>query len=170
MGLKYAQIKKLADLLRRDARNRKGLKFHMGTWGRRRNFQKPMGLNCNTTACAMGAAALSGIFAEQGLTGEAYVYVGAEGRSEGSNIDFKWHGRTASNPISLAQRLFGFTYDEAAALFTGNLSKFQRGAKAELEMASTLSKIATKKARIGWRVVSQARSPVPALVPIKKRK
>lgn len=61
------RLLQLADLLEEDAKNKKGVKFDLGTWGSAdevENFK----MSCDTTACAFGLAALSGKFKRAGLS------------------------------------------------------------------------------------------------------
>lgn len=60
------RLLKLADLLEADAKNKKGIKFDLGTWGRS-DAGEPS-VSCGTTACAMGLAVASGAFKRAGLT------------------------------------------------------------------------------------------------------
>lgn len=60
------RLLKLADLLEKDAKNKKGIKFNLRAWALVADGKKPM--SCGTQACAMGLAALSGAFKRQGLT------------------------------------------------------------------------------------------------------
>lgn len=59
------RLLKLAYLLEADAKNKKGIKFDLGTVGEASNWgtnEFQPGMNCGTTACAMGLAAISGAF------------------------------------------------------------------------------------------------------------
>ena len=70
---------KLADLLEADANNPTGITFDLGTWGcptqdvdydtfAKGILDKSVPVSCGTTGCAMGLAAISGIFKDEGLT------------------------------------------------------------------------------------------------------
>lgn len=68
------RLLKLADLLEADATNPEGCKFDLDTWATydedeyfptKRKFKQ---LNCNTQACAVGLACLSGAFKAEGLS------------------------------------------------------------------------------------------------------
>lgn len=66
------RLLRLADLLEADAANPKGVKFDLGSWAERpravlfpRQIKK---LDCNTQACAVGLACLSGAFTADGLS------------------------------------------------------------------------------------------------------
>jgi hypothetical protein len=58
---------KLADLLEADANNPHGVRFNLGTWITTSKGSAPE-MSCGTQACAMGLAAISGIFKDEGLT------------------------------------------------------------------------------------------------------
>jgi hypothetical protein len=60
------RLLKLADLLEADAKNKKGIKFDLGTWGN--SDDDEVSVSCGTTACAMGLAVVSGAFKRAGLT------------------------------------------------------------------------------------------------------
>ena len=60
------RLLKLAKLLRADAKNKKGIKFDLSVWGIV-PLGEPVKLDCNTTACAVGLAVLSGAFKREGL-------------------------------------------------------------------------------------------------------
>lgn len=59
------RLLKLADLLEADAKNKKGIKFDLSTWGC--SEDAPVSISCGTTACAMGLAVVSGAFKRAGL-------------------------------------------------------------------------------------------------------
>lgn len=68
------RLLKLADLLEADAKNKKGIKFDLNDWvadkeGNTRSFHnvETIPINCNTKACAVGLACLSGAFKRSGL-------------------------------------------------------------------------------------------------------
>jgi len=60
------RLLKLADLLEANAKNRKGARFNIRTWGDVDNDAEPE-LSCGTTVCAIGLAAVSGAFKRAGL-------------------------------------------------------------------------------------------------------
>jgi hypothetical protein len=63
------RLLKLADLLEADAANKKGMKFDLFEVAAPSNrHSKAPAVDCGTTGCAMGLAAVSGIFRKQGLT------------------------------------------------------------------------------------------------------
>ena len=62
------RLLKLAGLLEKDAKNKKGIKFDLGTWGRIGNSARPV--SCGTVGCAIGLAVASGEFRRAGLTAD----------------------------------------------------------------------------------------------------
>lgn len=69
------RLKRLSALLRRDAADPNGVKFDLEHWaspyGAAGHWTDPEGqpkVDCGTTACALGLAAISGEFKEDGLT------------------------------------------------------------------------------------------------------
>jgi hypothetical protein len=68
------RLLKLADLLEADAKNEKGIKFDLANWaapsGSRGFAAVPdvVPVTCDTTACAVGLACISGAFKRSGLT------------------------------------------------------------------------------------------------------
>ena len=102
------RLLKLADLLEADARSKKGIKFDMGTWGDSRDG--PPGVNCGTSACAMGLAALSGVFRRQGLKAKV-IHSGAFGVYDVEVMFGRSKGHKA------AVRLFNIADAEARFLF-----------------------------------------------------
>jgi hypothetical protein len=116
------RLERLAKLLDDDAANEKGVKFDLGVWAGpsdmvNRTFPgqpETVPVSCETTACAMGLAAISREFAAEGL-------------------DYKFDPRFSGGYILLptmmdrdgelqegfgaAQELFGISYDDATYLF-----------------------------------------------------
>ena len=62
------RLLKLADMLDADAKNKKGIMFDLGVIGFVHNTDKVTAVDCGTTACAMGLAAISGEFERAGLS------------------------------------------------------------------------------------------------------
>lgn len=62
------RLLKLADLLEADAANPTGVKFDLAYWARDLGNEVGIAVNCNTAACAVGLACLSGVFTEDGLS------------------------------------------------------------------------------------------------------
>jgi hypothetical protein len=108
------RLLKLAALLLVDAKNKKGIKFDIGTVGRVSDPTKEeIPLDCGTTACAMGLAAISGAFKKQGLT--AISRTSDDGES--NQLWCAWNGRIRDY-CRTAMSLFGITQDQANYLFS----------------------------------------------------
>lgn len=133
------RLLKLADLLEANAKNKKGVKFDIGTWGLPSDKRKPgffrsadeISLSCKTTACAVGLACISGAFKRQGLRYELSPRLFGSGYTlhplhEG-NID-----------LGACRSLFGLTRDEAEWLFTSSDYIHTEGVRAEREVAKRL--------------------------------
>jgi hypothetical protein len=97
------RLLKLADLLEADAKNKKGIRFDLGTWGWAENTNNPV--SCGTTACAMGLAVASGAFTRAGLLppGSNGKLIPRVGKAMG---------------FQAAQKLFHIKDDEADYLFS----------------------------------------------------
>lgn len=115
---------RLVKLLERDANDAAGVQFDMNIWGKIKDQANP--ISCGTQACAMGLAALSGEFAEEGLT--AY-FTGEDG------MIFHWHG-IPTDPLVIATNLFGISITESYALFLGEC--WLRGKEGELAKANQI--------------------------------
>ena len=116
------RLLKLADLLEADAKNKKGIKFDMGTWG----VTEYGNLSCGTQACAMGLAALSGAFKRQGLRAE--IYFGDVTVHFGEYEGF-----------AAASELFGISGGDACWLFSSSYyDGAMIGAKAECIVAKRI--------------------------------
>jgi hypothetical protein len=62
------RLLKLADLLEKDAENKKGVKFDLMHWADTNEDDKgEIPLDCKTKACAIGLACISGAFRKEGL-------------------------------------------------------------------------------------------------------
>lgn len=116
------RLLKLADLLEADAKNKKGIRFDMGTWGEVNDEAKP--LSCGTTACAMGLAALSGIFKRAGVG----YYI-----TRGGGLLITMNG--GGDAVGAAQDLFSISHAEAVYLFT---ESEEVGAKGERAIAARI--------------------------------
>jgi hypothetical protein len=104
------RLLKLATLLEKDAKNKKGIKFDLGTWGETDDPGETLGVSCGTTACAMGLAALSGSFKRAGLEPKPIP------TGDWLELGMKWKGRTVK-PLLAARRLFDISEAEAGFLF-----------------------------------------------------
>lgn len=111
------RLLKLAELLEKDARNKKGVRFNMGHWGRVNDKENP--LSCGTSCCAMGLAALGGTFKRAGLTASVKEW----------RVRIKWKNRIVDGFLA-AKRLFGITGEQAFILFAPGRD-LNVGAKAE---------------------------------------
>lgn len=134
------RLLKLARLLEVDARKKKGIKFDLDTFGHRAG-KKPS-VDCGTTACAMGLAALSGAFKRQGLK---------------ANIDQEFYsGKTmylvtpAIGPhtdFNAAKKLFHIRSEEALWLFSPDYyNSPKKGASGELAVAKRIRDFVSGKA------------------------
>ena len=108
------RLLKLADMLEADAKNKKGIKFDLRIVGQVSDINQYYNtskkfepkLDCGTSACAMGLAAISGKFKRAGLSYRVRNY----------SINM-----TVNNRIvyfdDAAMRIFGITWKEANYLF-----------------------------------------------------
>jgi hypothetical protein len=124
------RLLKLADLLEANAKNKKGVKFDLETVARSRSLGKTMPLDCGTTACAMGLAAISGAFKRQGLS---YYIVQPYG------VNLTVHG-DSMHYADVAMRMFDLTLHEAHYLFSPGHAPFKtyKGARAERLVAKRI--------------------------------
>lgn len=156
--MKKQRLLKLAALLEADAKNRKGLKFDLGTWGESQK-DTPVAVACHTTACAMGLAALSGAFARQGLTYKvSKVSEGDKFLALRQYINIR-HGDFVDDEA--AASLFGIEMHEAVWLFLPEYYKgTTKGREGELKVAKRIRDFVAGKAwpmqprvrynRVGW--------------------
>lgn len=132
------RLLKLADLLEKDARRKRGIRFNMRTWGNINNPKKP--LSCGTQACAMGLAALSGAFRHEGLS--------AVIREDG-DFQFKVSGKKTYNGFRASRKFFRINSRNAERLFEADdvgLPDEGRGARAELAVAKRIRDFVAGKA------------------------
>lgn len=143
------KLLELATMLEKDAKNKKGIQFDMDVVGKPSDAVDPIDtiffapnqivpLDCGTTACAMGLAALSGKFKKEGLSYRI--------RPAGEMIDPKWKGRVQDYD-KVAMKLFGITIEQANYLFspwTYPYSK-KKGAKGEREVVRRIKWIVAGK-------------------------
>ena len=101
---------KLARLLEQDAANKHGVKFDLASWAQRngaREFPKKVKkLDCKTTACAVGLACLSGVFAKEGFSWKP--------SSSDNNIVPIFEGQEDFGAVT---RFFDISMNEAVTLF-----------------------------------------------------
>lgn len=126
------RLNKLATLLEKDAANPQGVKFDLGTWS------KPVGsptdsgaydgtvtkvpVDCGTYACALGLAAISGVFKGEGLDFKITA-IGALTPTFDGNSNY-----------GAGEAFFDLDSDENAFLFDPAEYATIRGADAELEV------------------------------------
>jgi hypothetical protein len=114
--MKAQRLLKLADLLEQDAKNKKGVKFDLHSWGQVTDKDEP--LSCGTVCCAVGLAAVSGVFKRAGL---GYRLTG-DWSGNKTLIDVTYKGRCRSTAIASgsfvsAMKFFDLTQREASYLF-----------------------------------------------------
>lgn len=135
------RLLKLADLLETDARNKKGIKFDLGAWAAPSDsgwthifYTKPdtVPVDCNTTACAVGLACVSGAFKRAGLT---YTY--KRGWAGGFILVPKFKN---SKEFAAVSKFFGISGDRAQFLFAPEEYPQNKitGAKAERYVAKRI--------------------------------
>lgn len=136
------RLLKLADLLDRDAKNKKGIKFDLGYWGyrdaaKRTTKPKRIAVDCGTTACAIGLACISGAFKSDGLTFKLV----SKDNGGGNNFVPLYGGHDS---FSAVQEFFGITMFDAHYLFsdTSYDPKERRGAVGERAVAKRIREFA----------------------------
>lgn len=140
------RLLKLADLLEADASNERGVKFDLGTWARkldRRSFPKHLKkLDCNTSACAVGLACLSGVFKEEGLHWVSLA-------SEDENNIIPLFG--IEEGFSAVQYFFGLTYRQSEWLFLDHEypTEERQGQRGERAVAKRIRDFVAGKATPG---------------------
>lgn len=125
------RLLKLAGALEADAKNPVGIKFDLGTWA---DFKgKAPKLDCGTTACAFGFAAISGIFKKEGLDYKAEIY----GSSGEGDITVTFEGEEG---MAAAAKFFDIGSIEAHKLFTSGYysGKETTGTEGEMEVVKRL--------------------------------
>lgn len=100
------RLLKLADLLEADAKNKKGVKFDLSSWGHTNGGDEAPFHSCGTTACAVGLAVVSGAFKRSGLknlfVGDGTICPSYNGKSD-------WPA---------TRDFFGLSIDESHYLFS----------------------------------------------------
>ena len=137
------RLLKLADLLEADAANPKGMKFDLGQGAAPVNKKSKMpALDCGTTGCAMGLAAVSRAFKRAGLDFELYEdKIDADTAWE---IKLVMHGASADYDDA-AVELFNLSYREASYLFNPySYAGDQKGAKGERAVAKRIRDFVAK--------------------------
>lgn len=136
------RLLKLADLLDADAKRKKGISFNFNRWGDlcvpkdanpKTFLESDAVMSCNTQACAMGLAAVSRAFKDDGLTPSFNWSGGNDYR-----IGFKWKGRNTDG-ITAATKLFGLEQTIANYLFANAfVPEGGYGGKAERAVAKNI--------------------------------
>lgn len=128
-----ARLLKLADLLETDAKNKKGMRFDLGTVGQASvpdSAAFAPALDCGTTACAMGLAAVSGAFKRSAGLSFTIRF--------GDQIRCTINGRQRDYDDA-AMKIFGITRDDAYFLFSpSDYEVTPRGAAGERFVAKRI--------------------------------
>ena len=130
------RLLKLAALLEADAKNKKGVKFDLGIWGRSDDPElTPVSVSCGTTACAVGLAVVSGAFKRSGL----YNTADLPGR-----ISPSFDNRVGFDAV---EAFFDLTGEEAGFLFSDDFYpvSFRTGAKGERFVAKRIRQFVAGK-------------------------
>lgn len=130
------RLLKLADLLEADAKNKKGIKFDLGLWGRVNDVSyddkpKVTTVDCGTTACAIGLACISGVFKKGGLSARLTT-----GAGNGGNHILPVYGRR--NGFNAVETFFAITSRASKFLFTDADYPETTGAKGERAVAKRI--------------------------------
>ena len=148
------RLLKLADLLMKDARRKKGVKFDLNNWaapvdgpkdedGHEAFATKPktVPVNCGTYACAVGLACISGEFKRSGL-GLDFM----ESHDEDGKPVFiprpKYRGLINWRAV---EAFFGVTYEQSYALFGTGAYDVSTGAEAERAVARRIRDLVAGK-------------------------
>lgn len=134
------RLLKLAKLLEKDADNEKGIKFDLAQWAapsEQDTFgkkKKVVPVSCETTACAVGLACISGAFKDEGLK-HSYV----TGYSEGWILVPKFGTERNFDAVI---SFFDITRHEADYLFSRDYypESKTKGAKGERYVAKRIRK------------------------------
>ncbi len=137
------RIQRFIDLLKADAANPKGVKFDMGVWthpeGAVSRRDVPVGtkevkVDCGTHACALGLAAISGVFKDDGLSFRVWT----ERPDDSVGMLIPTFGTLQEYEAGAA--FLGITQQDANVLFDNNYYPYEktRGADAELEVVKRL--------------------------------
>lgn len=131
------RLLKLADLLKTNAKNRKGAKFDLNRWGKVSSDDDLM--SCGTTACAAGLAAISGAFKRSGL---GYKLVPRF--DSGYNITITLNGKCRDHSGRVGsyhsiQEFFALSEDEADFIFLKTSYEWStKGAEGERAVAKRI--------------------------------
>ena len=129
---------RLADLLMKNSRNKKGLFFNYGDWGSVEDGKKP-GMNCGTSACALGLAAISGKFPGLGYA------IDRSSNNITLDTNLRKPGEYLTNP-EIGALYFDLTDEESCHIFGGGIeTEDSIGAKAERAVAKAIRKFVKGK-------------------------
>jgi len=142
------RLLRLAKLLESNARNKKGARFDYSDWGSVVDpGQKPK-MNCGTTACALGLAAISGRFRGLGYyiaPSDSYIQIGL-------NLPGYDPRKGDTEHIAVGAKYFEITHDESYHIFGGNVEcGGPTGAKAELAVATAIRQFVKGKYEPLWK-------------------
>ena len=133
----YEALLQLADILEANANNEHGAKFDLCTIGTFDPSEIAPAMNCGTTACGMGIAALSGAFPRLGYTikrfdDEAQIQCTIDGDECGY--------------LGAAMTVFGLNVHEARILFDPQYSsRPNEGREGELALVSDIRTLVERK-------------------------
>jgi hypothetical protein len=138
--MRIDRLTKLKDLLETDAANPQSVKFDLHAWGYdtekgskySNNFDptaKTIPLNCGTAACGWGLAAISGIFADEGVTFKI--------DNDGDLLPM-FDGSTA---FDAAARFFELNSNTTFQLFDPMYYNVKKGAEAEQEVVRRIKSL-----------------------------
>ena len=139
------RLLKLANLLEQDAKNPNGIKFDLNWWARPsidsasqipywHDVKREPAPSCDTTGCAMGLAAVSGIFKDEGLS-----Y-----RISGRNIEVEYRDARGFqySGFEAAQVFFDINHYQSYQLFNpDHYSSNTKGTEAELEVVRRINQL-----------------------------
>lgn len=141
--LNKVRLLKLADLLEADAANPTGIKFDLSQWAMPSDLSGAgdMGtgysidtvtvpVSCNTAGCALGLAAISGVFKDEGFGFKI-------GEATG------WLLPTFNDEVGYdaGRHFFGLDYEQTNHLFDPDFFSDTKGAEAELEVAKRIREV-----------------------------
>lgn len=149
------RLRKLEQLLRDDAKNEKGVKFNLAVWASPSQTTPGLGgyarekwvdkvepsVSCGTTACALGLAAISGVFKDEGLDYRVYE-AGSEVDENGVKRQLfilePDHG--GHSGFEAGQSFFDLTYSQSHFLFDpAAYDDIPKGAAGEIIVADRIA-------------------------------
>lgn len=141
------RLMKLAKMLEANAKKQNGIKFDIETFVKlsdpfdRLEVGKSVSLDCGTTACAMGLAAISGEFKKEGL-----FYKIDNDLWSNPKLETKWKGRVVDYDQA-AVKLFNITQNQANYLFSPWTYPYDKkiGAEGEREVVRRIKRVVAGK-------------------------